>query len=64
MPFVSLGLTPALCNPLAKLGYTTPTPVQLKSIPVGQADIENDDIRRMAVRECLPQCVRRCDPAG
>jgi ATP-dependent RNA helicase RhlE len=34
MPFVSLGLTPALCNPLAKLGYTTPTPVQLKSIPI------------------------------
>ena len=34
MPFVSLGLTPSLCNPLAKLGYTTPTPVQLKSIPI------------------------------
>ena len=34
MPFVSLGLSPALCNPLAKLGYTTPTPVQLKSIPI------------------------------
>jgi ATP-dependent RNA helicase RhlE len=34
MPFVTLGLTPALCNPLAKLGYTTPTPVQLKSIPI------------------------------
>ncbi len=34
MPFVSLGLSPSLCNPLAKLGYTTPTPVQLKSIPI------------------------------
>jgi ATP-dependent RNA helicase RhlE len=34
MPFVSLGLSPALCQPLAKLGYTTPTPVQLQSIPV------------------------------
>src|SRR5688500_16939234 len=34
MPFVSLGLSPSLCLPLVKLGYTTPTPVQLKSIPV------------------------------
>ena len=34
MPFVSLGLSPSLSNPLAKLGYTTPTPVQLKSIPI------------------------------
>jgi len=34
MPFVSLGLSPSLCNPLARLGYTTPTPVQVKSIPV------------------------------
>ena len=34
MPFVSLGLTPALCLPLVKLGYTTPTPVQTQSIPV------------------------------
>ena len=34
MPFVSLGLSPSLCNPLTKLGYTTPTPVQLKSIPI------------------------------
>ena len=34
MPFVSLGLSPSLCNPLARLGYTTPTPVQLKSIPI------------------------------
>jgi ATP-dependent RNA helicase RhlE len=34
MPFVSLGLTPAIASPLTKLGYTTPTPVQLKSIPV------------------------------
>ena len=34
MPFVSLGLSPSLCNPLARLGYTTPTPVQAKSIPV------------------------------
>ena len=22
MPFVSLGLSPSLCNPLARLGYT------------------------------------------
>jgi ATP-dependent RNA helicase RhlE len=34
MPFVSLGLSPSLCQPLAKLGYTTPTPVQTQSIPV------------------------------
>ncbi|OFW40341.1 MAG: RNA helicase [Acidobacteria bacterium RIFCSPLOWO2_12_FULL_67_14b] len=34
MPFVSLGLSPSLCHPLAKLGYTTPTPVQTQSIPV------------------------------
>jgi ATP-dependent RNA helicase RhlE len=34
MPFASLGLSPSLCSPLAKLGYTTPTPVQLKSIPI------------------------------
>ncbi len=34
MPFVSLGLSPSLCTPLARLGYTTPTPVQLKSIPI------------------------------
>jgi ATP-dependent RNA helicase RhlE len=34
MPFASLGLSPSLSNPLARLGYTTPTPVQLKSIPI------------------------------
>jgi len=34
MPFASLGLTPSLCQPLTKLGYTAPTPVQLKSIPI------------------------------
>ena len=34
MPFVSLGLSPSLCQPLSKLGYTTPTPVQTQSIPV------------------------------
>jgi ATP-dependent RNA helicase RhlE len=34
MPFVSLGLSPSLCAPLARLGYTTPTPVQAESIPV------------------------------
>ena len=34
MPFVSLGLSPMLSTPLARLGYTTPTPVQLKSIPI------------------------------
>jgi ATP-dependent RNA helicase RhlE len=34
MPFVSLGLSSSLCQPLTKLGYTTPTPVQTQSIPV------------------------------
>jgi ATP-dependent RNA helicase RhlE len=34
MPFVSLGLSPSLCKPLARLGYTTPTPVQAQSIPI------------------------------
>lgn len=34
MPFRSLGLSPSLSNPLAKLGYNTPTPVQLKAIPI------------------------------
>jgi ATP-dependent RNA helicase RhlE len=34
MPFVTLGLSPSLSHPLARLGYATPTPVQLKSIPI------------------------------
>jgi ATP-dependent RNA helicase RhlE len=34
MPFAALGLSPSLCTPLARLGYATPTPVQVKSIPI------------------------------
>ena len=34
MPFSKLGLTPSLCTPLAKMGYTQPTPVQAASIPI------------------------------
>jgi len=34
MPFSTLGLAPSLCTPLAQLGYTTPTPVQIESIPI------------------------------
>jgi ATP-dependent RNA helicase RhlE len=34
MAFSSLGLSPSLCTPLARLGYTRPTPVQSQSIPV------------------------------
>jgi ATP-dependent RNA helicase RhlE len=34
MPFAALGLSPSLSNPLARLGYNTPTPVQVKSIPI------------------------------
>jgi ATP-dependent RNA helicase RhlE len=32
--FDELGLSPALCTTVAKLGYTTPTPIQAKAIPV------------------------------
>jgi ATP-dependent RNA helicase RhlE len=34
MPFSSLGLSPALCTPLARLGYSRPTPVQSETIPL------------------------------
>jgi ATP-dependent RNA helicase RhlE len=34
MPFATLGLSPVVCAPLARLGYTSPTPVQAESIPV------------------------------
>ncbi len=34
MPFSALGLSPSLCTPLARLGYTTPTPVQAQAIPI------------------------------
>src|SRR5689334_9171670 len=32
--FSTLGLETAVCAPLARLGYETPTPVQLQAIPV------------------------------
>ena len=32
--FSQLGLSPTTCAPLARLGYTTPTPIQTKAIPV------------------------------
>ncbi len=34
MSFSTLGLSPSLCTPLAGLGYTQPTPVQMEAIPV------------------------------
>jgi ATP-dependent RNA helicase RhlE len=34
MPFAALGLSPAVCSPLHRLGYAQPTPVQAKAIPV------------------------------
>ena len=34
MPFAALGLSPSLTTPLARLGYTRPTPVQVESIPI------------------------------
>jgi ATP-dependent RNA helicase RhlE len=33
MSFSKLGLTPALCQPLARLGYEQPTPIQSRAIP-------------------------------
>jgi ATP-dependent RNA helicase RhlE len=34
MPFAALGLSPSICSPLARLGYSSPTPVQAQAIPV------------------------------
>jgi ATP-dependent RNA helicase RhlE len=34
MSFSNLGLTPALCTPLARLGYEQPTPIQSRAIPL------------------------------
>ena len=34
MSFSKLGLTPALCSPLARLGYQQPTPIQSRAIPL------------------------------
>jgi ATP-dependent RNA helicase RhlE len=34
MSFSTLGLTPSLCLPLARLGYEQPTPIQARAIPV------------------------------
>jgi ATP-dependent RNA helicase RhlE len=34
MPFSTLGLSPALTSPLARLGYSRPTPVQAAAIPI------------------------------
>src|ERR1700690_2169347 len=34
MPFSMLGLTPALLNGVKAMGYTDPTPIQLRAIPV------------------------------
>jgi len=33
MSFATLGLTPSLCAPLARLGYEAPTPIQVQAIP-------------------------------
>lgn len=34
MPFIALGLTPALAQAAAELGFSTPTPIQTEAIPV------------------------------
>ncbi len=41
MSFSTLGLTPSLCAPLARLGYEAPTPIQAKAIP---AVLEGTDL--------------------
>lgn len=33
MPFITLGLTPALAHAAAELGFSTPTPIQAEAIP-------------------------------
>src|SRR3954464_6126147 len=32
--FAALGLAPSLCQVVAELGFTTPTPVQVRAIPL------------------------------
>ena len=34
LPFFELGLIPELCERVAKIGYTTPTPIQREAIPL------------------------------
>ena len=34
LSFTELGLSPVLCTTVAKLGYTTPTPIQAQAIPI------------------------------
>ncbi|HQY06105.1 MAG TPA: DEAD/DEAH box helicase, partial [Lacunisphaera sp.] len=34
MPFAKLGLPPALIHGVKAMGYTDPTPIQLRAIPV------------------------------
>ena len=34
MSFSNLGLTPVLCTPLSRMGFTHPTPVQSEAIPI------------------------------
>jgi ATP-dependent RNA helicase RhlE len=41
MSFHELGLSPALCKTVARLGYATPTPVQIQTIPIA---LQNRDL--------------------
>jgi ATP-dependent RNA helicase RhlE len=41
MSFQELGLSPALCQTVARLGYGTPTPVQIQTIPIA---LQNRDL--------------------
>src|SRR5262245_41097000 len=38
--FSQLGLGPAACASTARLGYTTPTPIQIKAIPLALSGID------------------------
>jgi hypothetical protein len=48
MPFAALGLSPALCSSLGRLGYAQPTPVQTGSIPVVLSGSDLEGRRRRA----------------
>jgi ATP-dependent RNA helicase RhlE len=41
MSFSELGLSPVLCKAVARLGYATPTPIQIQTIPIA---LQNRDL--------------------
>ncbi len=38
--FSTLGLNPAVCAPLARMGYETPTPIQTRAIPLALSGVD------------------------